>query len=72
MPTLVKLPISGPLRDGVIAGTLVALAYILVFSVSFIRGPDVEPIFMAVQLLMQPLGIGTLVGVGSWLVRRLW
>jgi hypothetical protein len=72
MPTLLKLPMSGPLRDGVIAGSVVALAYILFFSACLVIGVDFEPFFAVVQVVMQSLGFGTLVGVGSWLVRRLW
>lgn len=61
-----------PLRDGLIAGGVVALLYVLVFAALLARSELLEPSHAAIQVVMQVCGFAVLVGLGSWFVRRAW
>jgi hypothetical protein len=50
----------------------VAIAYTLYFAARIVGGGEVEPVNAAIQVALQTLGIGVLVGLGSLLVRRFW
>ena len=61
-----------PVRDGLIAGALVAVLYVVVFAVLLARSEPLEPSHAVIQVVLQALGFAVLVGSGSWLVRRAW
>ena len=61
---------TGPRRDVAVAAGAVLLAYMLYFAARIVGGGEVEPAHVAVQLMLQPFGIGALVGIGSFILRR--
>ncbi len=67
-----KQRLAGPRRDAALAAMAVAIAYTLYFAARIVGGGEVEPVNAPVQVALQTLGIGVLVGLGSRVVRRFW
>lgn len=60
-----------PLRDALVAITLVVVCYVTFFATRALQGHSVEPDHAVAQIAFQMAGLGLLAALGSWLVRTL-
>lgn len=58
------------LRDGLLAGAFVTIAYLAFFTFRLVTGHDVALEYAVAQVVLQFFGFLTLVAAVSWFLRR--